>query len=73
MLQQREKRLDDSETLTLPVVFVVAGTGQRDHHGAVQRQHRGAETPAATSTLIRETLQLSRQVEGSEAEARERN
>lgn len=59
--------------LTLPVVFVVAGPGQCDHHGAVQRQHHGTETPAATSALIRETLQLSRQVEGRETEARERN
>lgn len=58
---------------TLPVVFVVTRSGQSDHHGAVQRQHHGTQTPAATSSLIREALQLSRQVEGGETKTRERN
>lgn len=58
---------------TLPVVFVVAGPGHRDHHGAVEGQHHSAQAPAATSALICKALKLSRQVEGREAEPREGN
>lgn len=55
------------------MVFIVAGPGQCNHHGAVKRQHHGTKTPAAASPLIGETLQLSRQVEGGEAKTGERN
>ena len=58
---------------TLPVVFVVTGPGQCNHHGAVEGQHHRTETPATPSTLIRETLQLPRQIEGGEAQTRESN
>lgn len=58
---------------TLPVVFVVAGPGQCDHHGAVEGQHHSAKAPAATTTLICKALKLSRQVEGREAEPGEGN
>lgn len=58
---------------TLPVVLVVTGAGQSNHHSAVERQNHGTETPATPSTLIRETLQLPCQVEGGEAKTRECN
>lgn len=58
---------------TLPVVFVVAGPGHRNHHSAVEGQHHSAQAPAATSALICKALKLSRQVEGREAEPREGN
>ena len=57
----------------MPVVLVVAGAGEGDHHGAVEGQHHGAETPAPPATLVREALQLPCQVEGGEAQARERD
>lgn len=57
----------------MPVVFVVTGAGQCDHHGTVDGQHHGTEAPAAPTTHIREALQLPRQVEGGEAQARKCN
>ena len=59
--------------LTLPVVLVIAGAGEGDHHGAVEGQHHGTEAPAPPATLVREALQLPRQVEGGEAKAGERD
>lgn len=48
--------------LTLPVMLVIAGAGQRDHHGTVEGQDHGTETPAAPASSICEALQLARQV-----------
>lgn len=54
----------------LPVVLVVAGSGQSDHHGAVEGQHHRTQTPTAPPALVREALQLPRQVKRSEPQAR---
>lgn len=53
------------------MVLVVADPGQCNHHGAVEGQDHGTETPATSATLIREALQLACQVERGEAKAGE--
>lgn len=60
-----------SASLTLPVMFVVTGAGQSDHHCAVEGQDHGTEAPAASTATLGETMQLPRQVEGGEAQTRE--
>lgn len=60
-------------SLTLPVMFVVTGAGQSDHHCTVKGQDHGTEAPAASTATLSETMQLPRQVEGGEAQARESN
>lgn len=49
--------------LTLPVMLVVAGAGQGNHHCTVEGQDHGTETPAAPASGSCEALQLACQVE----------
>lgn len=58
-------------SLTLPVMFVVTGAGQSDHHCTVEGQDHGTQAPAASTAALGETMQLPRQVKGGEAQARE--
>lgn len=55
--------------LTLPVVFVVAHAGQRNHHGTVQGQDRSTQSPALPPPTLSEAVQLASQVERGEAQA----
>lgn len=57
----------------MPVVLVVTGAGQGDHHGTIEGQDHGTEAPAASAPIVREALQLACQVEGGEAQARKSN
>lgn len=59
--------------LALPVVLVVAGAGEGDHHGTVEGQHHGAESPAPATPALSEALQLPSQVERGETQTRESN
>jgi len=60
-------------TLTLPVVFIVAGSGERDGGRGEQRREEGAQPPRSALARRAEAAQLTRDVQRRETQTCEGN
>lgn len=59
--------------LTLPVMFVIARTGQGNEHGNEQGSQEGAEAPGLASTARCKAMQFPCNVEGAKSKSGEGN